>query len=273
MTAFSLAYTLHVVAALIVFAPAMWFIAAPSGSGPTVAILVHKFGLSRIAIAGQAPVRAFLPVPAWWQYHFWNTQVLLELKDRYHALKLIIPVISIVMICGAAVILRRDRKSMVLFLANSLVTFLVSIIFSLHTERYVGFLFIGFIVACVLHCKTEPFSPVGRKALVALFFIQASSGLFAIGKDITYPFSRADKAARLVTKVSPPAHVVTDYRALNATVAYLPEPLYCIDMEQKLPFISWNTDMQLLERYKNRYDHGLRRYFNEQQCSEVYMIS
>ena len=112
-----------------------------------------------------------------------------------------------------------------------------------------------------------------NKLVNTLLIVQMIAGFFAVSKDIALPFSQAAKVADIMREMPANARVVTDYRALNQTVAYCKKPLYCIDMEQTLRFILWNTDMKRLERYPDRYNHGFQQYFAKENCNEVYMFS
>jgi hypothetical protein len=264
---------MHALIALIVFLPSMWYISAPSGSGPTVAILLSKTAMSQVAIAAQAPVRSYLPIPAWWKYHFWNTQVLLELKDTYRFLKFVVPLCSLLLMGWVCYLLKSNRKSLLLFIANMLANVMVGVVFSLHTERYSGYMFIGFVIAWYLYCSEIRPSSNKNWMVNTLLIVQMIAGIFAVSKDIAFPFSQSQKVADIMQDMPANARVVTDYRALNQTITYCKKPLYCIDMEQTLRFILWNTDMEKFKRYPDRYNHGFQQYFAKENCNEVYMIS
>lgn len=264
---------LHILLGILVFLPATGFIAAPSGSGSTIAILISKSSVSQLAIALQAPLRSFIPMPAWWTYHFWNTQFLLSLKDQYPFLKLVIPVCSLVLLACAGNLLKADRKSCLVFVANSIMTFVVSLIFSLHTERYAGYIFIGFVTALWLYCDGHSLTKRSTGIVNGLWVIQLMAGIFALSRDVVLPFSNAFRVKDLAQKVPAGQTVVTDYRALNAASAYLDQHVYCIDMQREMSFILWNTDMVQLGQYANRYEAGAARFFTDHKAATVYMLS
>lgn len=263
----------HILPGMLVFLPAIGFIAAPSGSGATISLLISKSSVSQLAIALQAPLRAFIPIPAWWIYNFWNTQFLLSLKDQYPFLKFVIPVCSVMLLACAGYLLKENRKSVLVFVANMITTFIVSLIFSLHTERYAGYIFIGFVMALWLYCDENTVTKRNTGIINGLWIIQLMAGIFAVSKDIVLPFSNAFRVKDLVQQVPEGQQVVTDYRALNAVSTYLDKPVYCIDMQRPMSFILWNTDMVQLERYPNRYEVGVKRFFADQKRATVYMLS
>lgn len=263
----------HVLLAGIVFLPAAWCIAAPSGSGPTVALLISKTGISQLAIMAQAPLRAFVPIPAWWQYHCWNSQFLLELQLHYRTLKFLSPLLSALLLGWAWYLLKGSKKSRIVFLANIVVTVMVGVVFTLHTERYAGFIFIGFLVACWLYYNERPAGKTNKGGIIVLLVIQLLAGLFFAIKDIREPFSRMDKVKELVAMVPAGSKVITDYRTVNAVSAYLDQPMYCLDQRRAVPFVLWEPDMHMLNRYKYRYTEGLDWFFKQQGGHEVYMLS
>lgn len=262
----------HLLLGAAVLLPAAWCIASPSGSGHTVMLLWQQTGFSRVAINAQAPLRAFVPLPAWWLYHSWNTQFLLELKGVYPSLRFLCPLLSVLILAWACVQLRGSRKALLLFAVNTVLTFLAGMVFTLHTERYAGFLFIGFIVAYILMYAEGKRAP-DKKPVIVLLVIQLLAGVFMTVKDILLPFSHMDKIKQLAQKVPAGAALLTDYRAVNAGAAYLPRPLYCLDRQKTLSFILWEPDMQVLNSHRYRYADGAAVFFQHTGTREFYLVS
>ena len=150
---------LHALLGILIALPAMHFIFPPSDSQLNMHFWLNARNIHQVSDFVNAPLRCFLPMPAWWKYNFWNTEFLLEAKTEYGFLKLLNPLISLALLAGAFFILRSNKKSLLLFGANLVLSAIMAIaIFSLSTARYSGFLFIGFLAAFWLYCYKTPVS-------------------------------------------------------------------------------------------------------------------
>jgi len=96
---------------------------------------------------------------------------------------------------------KKNKKSLALFAFNLILSFITALIFSLTTPRYAGFIFIGFIVAYWLYCHETSADQKSRLFVNILLAIQIMAGVFAIIKDIQFPFSNGYKAKELVNEV------------------------------------------------------------------------
>src|SRR5205814_8468614 len=103
--------------------------------------------INQMRIMFQTPLRAFLPILAWWNYNFWNTEFLLEAQSTYILLKFVSPLVFIAVLTLIFYILKEDKKSLILFATNLFLTFIVAGIYPLIYARYVGFIFLSFIAA------------------------------------------------------------------------------------------------------------------------------
>lgn len=264
---------LHFLAGALVLFPALYFIAPPSNGENNTAFWIRTWKKDQLALALQAPLRAFVPMPAWWEYHFWNKPFLFEWQARFRFLRFITPVASMGCTVLACYLLKKNRKSLLFFLCNVLLTLAVGIIFPLSTQRYVGFIFIGFILALWLFGLQA--SPDKRRSriIVVLLGIQLIAGAFITVKDIRLPFANAYQVNALIGEVPPGRKVVTDYWALNTLSAYTNRPFYCLDLQQERSFILWTSDMTMIRANPNRYYNGVRYLFRQEGLHEVYMIS
>jgi hypothetical protein len=174
----------------------------------------------------------------------------------------------------AYLVLRPNRKARLVFLANLLLCFILGIsFFSLTTERYAGFLFIGFIASFWLFCYETPVTK-GKNWLVNGFLIvQLIGGIFAISKDIRLPFSNAYRVNELINEVPVNEKAVTDYWAMNTISAFTDRPFYCIDLQKEKSFVMWNSDIGYMQNRPYRYFEGVKHFFQQQKISKVYMIS
>src|SRR5688572_5987704 len=96
----------HVLAGALVLLPALYFIFPPSDSQLNMQYWINRWNSEQIKALGQAPLRSFIPIPAWWEMHFWNTQFLLDSPNKSKFVNLVIALIPLTM---AFLILYRNR--------------------------------------------------------------------------------------------------------------------------------------------------------------------
>jgi hypothetical protein len=265
---------LHIVLGLLIALPGMYFMFPPSDSQLNVGYWVSRWNAEQLKTWGQAPLRAFFPVPAWWQYNFWNTNFLLELNDHGAFLMIVSAVFSLLMLALPFFLLRKNRKSLVLFAANLLLSFIIAIgVFPLTSQRYAGFIYIGFIAAYWLYCYETPVTIKSRWIFNSILLVQIASGIFAISKDIRFVFSNDYKVNELLDQVPANERKVTDYWAMNVVEAFTDKEMYCVDMEKEIKFIQWNSDLGEMMKKEYRYYEGIRNLFQKEHISRVYMIS
>src|SRR4030095_2124639 len=148
---------LHVLLGILFFSPSLYFIFPPLDSQANIHFWIARWNIHQVTAFSQAPLFAFLPIPAWWTYNFWNTQFLTEARTDYSILRWINLFVAMIILVLAIFILRRNKKAMNLFLVNLLLSFILAItVFTLTLERYAGFLFIGFIAAYWQYCYETP---------------------------------------------------------------------------------------------------------------------
>ena len=218
------------------------------------------------------PLRAFIPIPAWWYDHFWNTEFLIEVKDTYRFLKFINAFLALMLIGVAFLVLRTNKKSLVLFITNTLVSFgLVVTLFAFATARYSGFIFIGFIVAYWLSCYEKRCR--NNWLINVMLMLQVIGGLFMTVKDIQRPFSNAATVNELLREVPLNEKTVTDYWTLNIISAFTDKPFYCVDLEKELSFILWGSDIGSMREQSNRYYEGINRFLQREGVRKLYLIS
>jgi hypothetical protein len=264
----------HLLAGGLIFLPALYFIFPPSNSSLNVQYWMNRWNIHQLTASVEGPLRSMLPVPAWWNYNFWNTQFLIEAKKDYAFLKVINLLLAISLVTLAFFVLRANKKAMALFGTNLLLSLILSIaVFPLTSARYAGFIFIGFITAYWLYCDETPVTRQGNRLVNLLLGIHVLAGLFAVIRDIRLPFSNLDKVNELVREVPPGQRLVTDYWTANCVVAFTDRPAWCIDMEKEIPFVLWNPDISALMNNPERYSSGLRHLFFKDSLRTVYMIS
>jgi hypothetical protein len=265
---------LHIALGGVIFLSTLYFVFPPTDSQLNVQFWVNKWKVNQIKAVVQLPIRAFIPIPAWWNYQFWNSEFLLEAKNKYGLLKFINPLVVLMLIGIGIFILRRNKKGFILFFANVVLTFIIVMtVFALATARYSGFVFIGFIVAYWLNCseRTEDFK--SNWLVNILLILQLIGGIFITIKDMLLPFSNAYKVNELLQEVPENEKTVTDYWALNVISAYADRPFYCVDMEKEMTFILWGSDIAAMRKKPNRYYQGISNFFRKEGINKLYMVS
>ena len=264
----------HIIIGGLILLPSLFFISPPPDGELNLNFWLDRWNTTQLVLTVQAPLRGFLPIPAWWIDNFWNTQFLLEAHTNYNWLKFVSPVISITIVSLLILVLKDNKKCLILFLTNLLFSLIISIvIFPLTCARHAGFILIGFLVAYWLYYLANFNEIKKRWIVVSLLAIQVIAGGFSIWKDIRLPFSNLEKIGTLVTKVPSDQTIVTDYWTLNPLSTFLDKPFYCVDLETKKTFLLWDSEITKIETTPNRYVTGITNLFARRNLTKLYMIS
>ena len=265
---------LHILLGMLIVLPAINFIFPPADSQLNMQFWLNRWNVHRLTAFIQAPLQAFLPVPAWWNYNSWNTQFLIEAKNYNSLFRFINLFIAIILPVLAFYILRRNKKSQAVFFTNFALSFMVALtVITLTAVRHAGFIYIAFIAAVWLYCYETPVTPKFRWLLNSLLIIQIAGGAFAIVKDTRYPFSNLYRVNEFLNQIPGNEKSVTDYWTLNAIAAFADRSFYCIDMQKEISFVLWNKELEEVLKKKDRYTEGISNYFVKEAISKLYMIS
>jgi hypothetical protein len=261
---------LHAVLGILVAVPSLYFIFPPSDSQINMSFWMHKSGMEQLALFAKAPAWAFVPVPAWWEFHFWNTQCMMMSGIAVLG-KVIMPLVSVLILATLFALLRKSSKPFILFAAYLLFAGIIAcVVFGLTYTRYTGFIYISFLVAYWLYCYD---ASTGRKyqwLINGILVVQLLAGVFAFVKDIRLPFSNAYRVKELLKAVPANGRVIADYWALNAVSAFADTSLYCVDTQKETSFISWQSGQG---SNVNKYYNGITAFLQNKQQQHVYMIS
>ena len=261
----------HILLGILVFLPALYFIFPPSDSGLTVGILISKFDNQHLGIIAKTPLRTFIPVPAWWEYNFWNTQFLLTLQGKNSMLRLLTLLLSIGVLGVVWLVLKDSKKSLTLFVANLILTFIVAVIFPLTTQRYIGFIFIGFIAAYWLRCYELPVNRKNTWLINILMGIHVVAGVFTISKDIRLPFANSYRVNELINEVPRNEKIVTDYWCVNTISAFSDTVFYCIGLDSMPTFLQWKKEFDT--RSPGVYLNSIEKLFEKEGLKKIYLVS
>jgi hypothetical protein len=266
--------TLHFILGTIIFLSALHFIIPPSDSASNLNYWMGRWDfMQQIKIILLMPLRSFIPMPAWWDYNFWNTEFLIEVQSKYSVLKFITPLIFLATVTLIFFILKKNKKCLILFVVNFILNIAFAFIFPLTTARYVGFMYIGFIAALWLYCYETPLTGSDKWLVTILLIFQLIAGIFTISKDIQLPFSNSYRVNELLTEIPRNKKIVTDYWALNTLEAYTDKPFYCLEMHREMSFLLWDSEFKTMYQAPNPYVNGIKYLFQKTGIQEVYMIS
>ena len=212
-------------------------------------------------------------MPAWWNYHFWNTEFLTEAQTQVSFLKWIIGLLSMALLLFTTVVFRKDKKVFFFYLAILLMFFLLSLIIPFANSRQVGFIFIGFLLAYWLFCYNNAISGSQNKILTTLLVAQIVAGVFSAVKEIEHPFSNDFLVNKLIKKIPRDSKWVTDYWCLNTISAYLDTSAYCIDLQKEKSYLLWNEEIKGMLQSRNRYNEGMNALFERENLENIYLVT
>jgi hypothetical protein len=219
----------------------------------------------------QATVRAFVPMPAWWKYHFWNTQFMLEAGVNTPVVKysaLIVSVCIVVLI----VFLFRNSNTSKFIVATCLALILVfGLSFPLLSARYVGFLYLAFIAT--LWLSEDGFKGWRKTAAWAVVLVQIPGGLFSASKEILLPFSQIRSSTRMAEEVPKNIPLITDFGAMNMISGETDKGSFCVAVNRVISCIPLAPRALYLVHCRDRYTQGTRYYLDSTKTNEVYLMS
>ncbi|MHA4806614.1 hypothetical protein ACX0G9_00835 [Flavitalea flava] len=288
---------LHVLLGILTLLPALYFISPPSDSQIAPHFWINRWNVKeQLAVVFQAPIRSFIPIPAWWNEHFWNTQFLLEWQKKTKWVENLIPLLSLTIIGLVIFILAGKRRACLFFITNLLLTFAMASIFPLKDARYTGYLYIGFVVAwwlCLSEAETQktgdntnlqglsPFITGKRRTiLIILFALQLIGGIYACLKDISLPFSQIFRVKQLLQKIpikEGEAMVVSDHTSVDDLAAYTDSSFYCLDLQGRKSYILWDRDFATRTGGPHPYSDGIALLFSDSGVqsgtNRIYLVS
>lgn len=267
------AIVLHILAGIIVLIPSAYFIFPPADSSLGSDFWLQRWNAEQLSSIVKVPVKAFLPIPAWWNFHFWNTEFLVEAQLQWSFLKWIIGILSIALLVFTIKISRKDKNIFLFYMTILFMFFSLSLIIPFSNARQVGFIFIGFLLAYWMISYKHGVSKSQDRFLHILLFVQVIAGIFSVAKEIKYPFSNAFRVKELVNKIPPDNKWVTDYWCLNAVSAYLDTSAYCIDLQEEKSFLQWNSEMKEMLDKPDRYSAGINALYQREDLKNIFFLT
>jgi len=247
--------------------PALFFIFPPGDSQLNIDFWLRIWNAQRLADIAAAPVKALAPLPAIRETHFWNTHFTDHLSWPLTVF------CAVVLTAAAVAVLRKDKRSLFLFLLNLLLTFAVALLFPLNTARYTGFIFISFIMAAWLYSAHYDFPKKALLALNGLLILQLPGSFIALPRDWARPFSNAYRVNEILKSVPSADSVVSSYWCFNNVAAYADKPFYCLELNKRIFFLLWDKQMSAVSGAPHVFTRSFRRLFQEMPVNHVWLLS
>lgn len=257
-----------------IFLPTLYFIFPPSDSGSGFWINTWQF--KQMFIFLLVPIKSFLSVPAWWEYHFWDSNILIDSQKWLAAWRyLFIAFFSFLILATVIYLTFNNYKSRYLIFVSIFLTYVANVMTPLISMRYAGFFYISFLCAMwiVYSENKDSLSGVRRYVFLFLLILQLPRGVYTLYKDYKLPFSCASEVVELNKQIPSGAHVVSTYWCINNLSAYLDRPFHCLETKQEERFIKWDSNLKTFLTESYPYTTGLNAYFEQHACKEVYLFS
>lgn len=264
---------IHAAAGIAICTSSAAIIFPPTDSELNLAFWSDRWSPGQVLAVMQAPLRSFLPIPAWWDEHFWNTHFLLDLRRIAPSVLFVNLIASALLALGAFMILKNDKKPAALFVLNLILTCSLGMMLPLTSTRYVGFIFVGFIVALALSHDESIRKGWKIRMINILLVLQISGALIAVAKDGSRPFSMWDRVGEMERMAPSVDRVITDYWTLNAVSAFLDRPMYCVELKREISFLKWDAQLASASVSAHPYTDGIDHFLSKRGGDEVYLIS
>lgn len=199
-----------------------------------------------------ALIRGWLPIPQFFNGHFWNTY---WLQDRNIGM-ILRDMLFLFFVIFPGLILKRTIRAMLFYYSTVFVLLAFFLVTQLAGSRYFGMVYIYFLAACWMasYRSGDVFSlanlPGGpyiklffRGSLYLVLVAQILIGIFALEQDFSRPFSQAKNTIDYIRQeqLSNQEIAVDGYNAGPMLSAYLGRPVYYLDIGQPGSWVIWRT--------------------------------
>jgi hypothetical protein len=223
----------------------------PPSDSPFIPIFSTIFSLKSPKIILRLFLCAFWPIPNFTEYHFWNSNLLVDVS------KLLAGVASIYTLAVVSFVLGQKQKVLFLFCGIALSIACVVIILYpnsiVQANRHFGIIYIVFI-GCLWICQfkdeeqqSRNFKTKIRESIILLFLIiQIFAGMIAFTLDYRNPFSESRNVASFLNENNFSNRPVLTFTAPIPTIsAYIEKRIYSTPSGELSSFFWWNEK----ERY------------------------
>ncbi|WNN91794.1 hypothetical protein [Gloeocapsopsis dulcis] len=204
--------------------------------------------------------RSYVPIPNFFDYHFWNSNLLIEGAGVFRIFALLL---SLGLLIFSTAIFVQKPIILFLYTSGTLEILLFTHIKFLCYLRHHGYLFILFIV-CLWLASYYPkhhffskniisfsnsFTRYKNPVIMIILYTHILASMFAYSMDLLYPFSASKEVAQIIKSQDLSQHSVVgskDY-AVAPIAALLNQNIYYLESESLGSFINWNQRKDLNE--------------------------
>jgi hypothetical protein len=253
--------------AVLLFIPLLFIVLPPRDGQLTPSFWVGLWAPQNLFWVLVAPLRALIPLPAWWRYHFWNTQALLEVGNEHLWAKVVAGCASVALVAVVFLAVPRRGKARLFLAVGFFLCLAAALIFPLTSARYAGVLFIALLAA--LWMAGPHHSKLSNAVLTSLLVVHAAAGIFAFQRDLRLPFSGSTKVVALAEAIPRGGTMVADYTTLESISAYLNHPVYSLQQGKTVWFAHFDRSLDPHRSYAD----GLERFFAASGVHEAFLFS
>lgn len=264
---------LHGVIGLLIISSGLVYVYSGTDLSSGLSNSLSTWDKGRLVIAAQVPLRAFITIPIWWNYNFWNTNAIWELSKYGLIGKFAALFISLTLIVVVFKTLRKSNKALIFFGGVLIPVLVLAIITPMTNARYVGFIYLAFLISLWLNWQDLGINPKNKILIYILLILQIPGSVIALSRDWTSNFSQVDEVKNIVSQMPNKNNLITDYWGLNFLNAVYDQGYYCVESKEEQSFLVLNKHFVDPLWNNHRYTQGTKYYFLLNKCKNVYFIT
>jgi hypothetical protein len=258
-----------ILSGFLIFLPSAYFIFPPYDSQLNIAFWKEHWNATQLYLFVTVIVKSFFPFPVFENKHWWNTNFFLD--NNSVLFRMISLVIFFLVLSITISSIRKSKNALVFFLVNLSLTCLLSFVFPLNSARYVGFVFISYLISIWIARKEN--AEINSYFCLLILFLQIPAGAFAFVNDYKQKFSTAENVIQVWQKeiINPGDLVATDYWTLNNLSAYVDSSFYTLELKRQASYLLWNNEMKAALQFD--YGRGLLQLLKINRGNPYYFFS
>lgn len=259
---------IKLLAGFLIFLPSIYFILPPQDSQLNFQFWIEKWNYSQLYLFITVIVKSLFPFPDFINQHWWNTNLFLD-NDTF-IFRTVSFLLFAFLLSAIIFSVRNNKTALVLLISNLALTLLLSFVFPLNSARYVGFVFIGFILSAWIALNH---GAQVHKLFYLLLFLQIPGAWIAYASDMEQKFSSAENVREVLKSevIEPGSLIATDYWTLNNLSAYADSSFYTIELHRSVSFLQWNNELKNAINFD--YGKGLSDLLTQNNEKSFYFFS
>jgi hypothetical protein len=259
------AFLKNLAVGMLILFPSVYFICPPADSELNFKFWSDIWTTEKFYLFKKVVIESLIPWPDVHNHNWWNTHFITDNTNYLFLSRLVFTLLLFLILF----IVRKNKTALVVLASNLILTYILSVVFPLNTARYVGFVFIGFLIALWLSYKEM--SLVNKIIMTVLLLLQMPAAIFAFRQDAIHTFSCASSVVEMNRQIPKDSFVTTDYWCLNDLSAYIDKPFYSIELKKEISFLLW--DRAMAEAIHFNYAKGLNDLLQQQNNKSYYFFS